>query len=77
MGDCAEERGNALENVNELENDEVKSMQIMSRSSFRRTSSKKLQKIASSESKETENNDEANNSVRTEFIYVNFNMANI
>lgn len=62
MGDCAEERGNALENVNELENDEVKSMQIMSRSSFRRTSSKKLQKIASSESKETENNDEANNS---------------
>ncbi|XP_032895258.1 ATP-binding cassette sub-family B member 5 [Amblyraja radiata] len=63
MGDCAEERGDALENVNELENDEVKSMQIMSRSSFRRTSSKKLQKIASSESKETtENNDEANNS---------------
>ncbi|XP_078279293.1 ATP-dependent translocase ABCB1-like [Rhinoraja longicauda] len=61
MGDCAEETGDALENVKDLENDEVKSMQMMSRGSFRRTSSKKLKNIASSESNETtENNEEAN-----------------
>ncbi|XP_051872898.1 ATP-dependent translocase ABCB1 [Pristis pectinata] len=70
--DSVEETGDALEKVNELEDDEVRSIHMISRNSFRRKSSKKLQHFASTEPKETEGNNEEENKLEEDLPEVSF-----